>query len=180
MGDVRIPDDTFISRDAVQAAAHPVDLRMRRASRADFKAIWTATVQTVWDDTPADEKARLDRASWERHFRKRIEPYVDGPRTEAWVAEDARGGLVGYVLVGAGGGFLTPEYHGFLFDLWVSPEHRRKDVGSFLLSWATEWARGKGYRKMKLEVAEANAVARRLYEKMGFRAERHYLGKSLD
>lgn len=153
---------------------------MRRARRSDLKAVWSATVQTVWDDTPEDEKARLDRAAWERHFRAKIEPYVNGPRTEAWIAEDANGAFLGYILVGAGGGFLTPEAQAFVFDLWVAPPHRRQGIGTFMLSWAEGWARGRGYRKLKLEVADANDAGRRLYAKAGFRPERHYMGKPLD
>lgn len=156
------------------------DLRMRRARRADFDVIWPATLQTVWDDTPPDERARLDRESWERHFRKKIQSYVEGDRTEAWIAEDSSGSFLGYILLGSGGGFLTPEHHGFIFDVWVAPEHRGKGIGKFLVGWAIDWARRQGFRKIKLEVAESNAQARRLYEEMGFRGEREYLGMVLE
>lgn len=156
-----------------------MDIRMRRGRKADFKTIWAATVQTVWDDLPEDERARFDRASWEREFRHKLMPYVEGGRTEAWVAEDETGVFVGYLLLGAGGGFLTAEAHGFIFDVWVAPEHRGKGVGKHLVSWAADWARSKGYRKIKLEVAETNTHARHLYEELGFRYERHYMGKIL-
>jgi len=153
---------------------------MRRARRADYRTIWTATFETVWNDTPAEERARLDRAAWEKHFRKKLEPYVEGGRTEAWVAEDPAGTFLGYLLVGPGGGFLTPETHAFVYDVWVAPGRRREGIGVDLLRWADAWARERGYRKIKLEVAESNVVGRSLYEKLGFRAERHYMGKALD
>ncbi len=152
---------------------------MRRGRRADFKTIWTATLQTVWDDLPEDERRRFDRATWEKEFRRKLTPYVEGGRTEAWIAEDASGTFLGYLLLGEGGGFLTPEPHGFVFDVWVTPERRDEDIGKFLVSWATEWARSKGYRKIKLEVADSNAPARHVYEESGFRYERHYMGKNL-
>lgn len=157
-----------------------MDVQMRRARRPDFKVIWKATLQTVWDDTPDDERRRLDRTAWEKHFRRRIEPYVDGGRAEAWIAEGPAGDLRGYLLLGPGGGFLTPEPCGFVFDVWVAPEHRGKGLGKFLLTWAADWARERGYHKLKLEVAESNVGARRLYEELGFRAERHYMGKRLE
>lgn len=153
---------------------------MRRARRGDFETIWPATLQTVWDDIPEDERKRLERPAWDGHFRKKITPYVDGQRTEAWVAEDASGGLLGYVIVGPGGGFLTPEAYAFLYDVWVAPEHRGKHVGKFLVEWSMQWARDHGYRKIKLEVAETNSRAQRLYEELGFRTERRYLGKVLE
>jgi|GEM_PF-186416 len=156
-----------------------MEIRMRPARRADYKTIWRATLQTVWDDTPSDERIRLDRDRWEAHFRKKIEPYVEGSRTEAWVAEDANTSFLGYLLVGPGGGFLTPEQYGFIYDVWVAPEHRGKGVGTFLVKWATEWARRQGYKKIKLEVAETNERARSIYESLGFHPERRYMGKDL-
>ncbi len=151
---------------------------MRRGRKTDLKTIWAATLQTVWDDLPEDERTRLDRAAWERDFRRKISPYVEGGRTEAWVAEDASGGLLGYLLLGESG-WLTPEPHGFIYDVWVAPEHRGKGIGKGLVSWAADWARARGYRKIKLEVADSNARARHVYEELGFRPERHYLGKPL-
>jgi len=153
---------------------------MREARRADIKRIWTATLQTVWDDLPGDERERQDRAIWERELRRKLGPYVEGGRTEAWIAEDPAGAFLGYLLLGGGGGFLTPEPHGFVFDVWVAPEHRGKGVGTFLMQWALRWGRSKGYKKIKLEVAETNERARHVYEALGFRAERRYLGKVLE
>lgn len=151
---------------------------MRRGRRADFKTIWAATLQTVWDDLPDDERARLDRASWEKDFRRKLQPYIEGGRTEAWIAEDAAGTFLGYLLLGESG-WLTPEPHGFIYDVWVAPEHRGQGIGKGLVSWATDWARKKGYHKIKLEVADSNARARHVYEELGFRPERHYMGKIL-
>ncbi len=151
---------------------------MRRGRRADFKAIWTATVQTVWDDLPEDERTRLNRASWEKDFRRKLQPYIEGGRTEAWIAEDASGAFLGYLLLGESG-WLTPEPHGFIYDVWVAPEHRGKGIGKGLVTWAADWAKTKGYHKIKLEVAESNVRARHVYEELGFRPERHYMGKIL-
>ncbi len=151
---------------------------MRRGRKADFKTIWTATLQTVWDDLPEDERTRLHRTVWERDFRRKLQPYIEGGRTEAWIAEDAGGAFLGYLLLGESG-WLTPEPHGFIYDVWVAPEHRGKGIGKGLVSWAADWARTKGYRKIKLEVAHPNGRARHVYEELGFRDERHYMGKIL-
>ncbi len=151
---------------------------MRRGRRGDVKTVWAATLQTVWDDLPADEKARLDRAVWEKDFRRKLVPYVEGGRTETWIAEDAAGAFLGYLLLGESG-WLTPEPHGFVFDVWVAPEHRGQGIGKDLMEWAVGWARSKGYHKIKLEVADPNGRARHIYEELGFRYERHYMGKDL-
>jgi len=161
------------------AAGGLVDLRMRRARRADYPIIWGATLQTVWDDVPADERARLEHGRWEAHFRKKIEPYIDGNRTEKWIAEGPAGEFLGYLILGESG-FLTPEVHAFIYDVWVAPDHRDKGIGKALVEWASDWARRRGHRKIKLEVSEENARARHVYESLGFRPERRYMGRILE
>lgn len=152
---------------------------MRRARRGDLSIIWPATLQTVWDDLPGDEKLGLDRTEWERYFRKKIESFVEGDRTERWVAEGPRGEFLGYLILGETG-FLTPESHAFLYDIWVAPEFRGQGIGKALVGWASEWARSRGHRKIKLEVGEGNPRAQHVYEASGFKAERRYMGKRLD
>src|SRR3989449_11049561 len=101
--------DIFIGhRSAGCSGGGTIDLRMRRARRADLAVIWPATLQTVWDDLPEDERAGLDRRTWENHFRKKIEAVVEGNRTERWIAERPSGETLGYVILGASG-VLTPE-----------------------------------------------------------------------
>jgi ribosomal protein S18 acetylase RimI-like enzyme len=157
-----------------------VDVNIRRAKHADMATIWKATLQTVWDDLPDDERARVNRDKWEKDLRRRIAPYVEGGRTEGYVAEDPDGAVVGYLLLGEGGGFLTSEAHGFIFDVWVTADRRGKGVGTYLVEWASEWAKKRGFHKIKLEVSETNARARHIYEKLGFRSERRYMGRSLE
>lgn len=153
---------------------------MRKGRRDDLKTIWPATLETVWNDLPDDEKVRQERTIWERVFRRKIAPHIEGTQTESWIAEDPDGRLLGYLLLGEGGGFLTSERHGFVYDVWVAPDYRGRGVGKFLIAWAVDWARSKGYKKIKLEVAESNPGARHVYEEAGFRSERRHMGKSLE
>src|SRR2546426_1528365 len=71
------PTSSFSARPCREMGL-TVDVHMRRAQRADDDMMWRATLQTVWDDIPEDERARLDRGKWEAHFRKKIEPYMAG------------------------------------------------------------------------------------------------------
>src|SRR3990170_8672762 len=79
-------------------------LRLRPARRSDEPAIWRATMETVWRDVPEDERAGLDRAAFEGHFREYAADFVEGRRGERFVAEDAAGRLLGDVILGE----LTP------------------------------------------------------------------------
>ena len=136
-------------------------------------------METVWADVPADEKAGLDPGRFEAAFREYAADFVEGRRGDRFVAEDPQGGFAGYIILGELRPFFSPTPVGFVYDLWVAPEHRRRGVARFLLSEAERWARDHGYRKIKLEVAEPNRGARALYEKAGFGAERLYLAKRL-
>src|SRR6059036_4180379 len=69
------PTSSFSARPCREMGL-TVDVHMRRAQRADDDMMWRATLQTVWDDIPEDERARLDRGKWEAHFRRKIEPYM--------------------------------------------------------------------------------------------------------
>jgi ribosomal protein S18 acetylase RimI-like enzyme len=55
-----------------------------------------------------------------------------------------------------------------LEDLYVEEHARRDGVGQALVSAALERARGRGCRRVELDVNEANEPAVALYEKLGF------------
>jgi len=55
-----------------------------------------------------------------------------------------------------------------LFGMWTSPERRGSGVGTRLVEGVVSWARSAGYERVLLEVADTNAAAIRLYERMGF------------
>lgn len=62
-----------------------------------------------------------------------------------------------------------------LFDLVVAPALRNRGYGTALTAWLLGWARDGGARTAYLQVVEANAAARRVYEsKLGFRTQYTY------
>lgn len=150
--------------------------RIRSARKEDEPTIWTATTETFWKSIPDDERARVDPKAFEDRFRDEVEPYVRGVRGERFVAEDDAGRFLGYIILGEVGLLYSPRPIGFVFDLWVAPEHRRRGVATFLLDRAFAWCRLQGYPKLKLEVGVGNAEARALYDRAGLAAERLSLG----
>ncbi|HEX8691685.1 MAG TPA: GNAT family N-acetyltransferase [Longimicrobium sp.] len=64
-------------------------------------------------------------------------------------------------------GVLEGDLFG-LFDLVTAPERRGRGHGTALVCGMLEWARERGAAHAYLQVVEANAPARRLYEKLGF------------
>jgi len=153
--------------------------RLRPGRKSDEPVIWKATMETVWADVPEDEKPGLDRRTFEASFREYAGEFVEGRRAERFVAEDDAGRILGYMILGELKPFFSPRGVGFVYDIWVSPDHRRAGVARFLLGEAERWARTRGYAKIKLEVAAPNHGARALYERDGYTTERQYMGKRL-
>jgi GNAT superfamily N-acetyltransferase len=54
-----------------------------------------------------------------------------------------------------------------LWDIRVRPKRRRHGVGTALFRHATDWARGKGCRQMKVETQNTNVPACRFYAAQG-------------
>lgn len=81
---------------------------------------------------------------------------------ECFVAESA-GTLMGYAV------FWWAHGEAELGDIAVSARHRGRGVGTALLRSVIEDARGRGVRRVFLEVREGNADAISLYRRFGFR-----------
>lgn len=81
-------------------------------------------------------------------------------RQKCWLAE-AKGTLVGYVVVTHGGGDAE------LLNITVAPRYQRKGIGQSLLAHAANCVRGKA-DMLFLEVRVSNRKAIELYAKEGF------------
>jgi ribosomal-protein-alanine N-acetyltransferase len=55
-------------------------------------------------------------------------------------------------------------------NLAVHPDHRRQSIGEDLARWVLRMGSEEGCRTGILEVRPSNSPARRLYEKLGFKA----------
>lgn len=58
---------------------------------------------------------------------------------------------------------------GFIHDLLVVKEGRGEGVGEALLDGAIEWLREQGMPRVVLGTAAQNDIARRLFDRRGFR-----------
>lgn len=61
------------------------------------------------------------------------------------------------------------ETAGFVHDIVVASDTRRRGVATALMEAATEWLKGKGVPRVILWTAEDNQAAQTLFERMGFR-----------
>ena len=92
-------------------------------------------------------------------------------------AQELQNGYTRYVVAvndagqvaGYGGMWLTLD-EAQITNVAVHPEQRGKNVGKLLMLGLIQQATLSGCRKMTLEVASSNLIARRLYESFGFTA----------
>ena len=75
--------------------------------------------------------------------------------------------------VSCGMGVLAEGLLG-LFDLVTATQHRGHGFGSELLRRILLWGARRGAAEAYLQVLDRNAVARRIYERAGFRVVYHY------
>lgn len=146
----------FVSRESLYLLRHRFDdhrdldgpALIRRARRSD-----TATVLDIdgrcFDRFWSFDKDALNSA-------RRATP------TSRFVVAVIDGAVVGYAITGRAGNT------GFLQRLGVSPDHRKRGLGSQLVNDALHWAYGNGASSMLVNTQEINTAALRLYESLGF------------
>lgn len=121
------------------------DLRLRALRHAP-DAFWAT----------ADDEAALSPAQW----RARLER-TDAATVVAVVAGTDAG-------LAAGAPHHDDPCDAGLYAMWVDPSFRGRGIGDALVAAVVAWARAAGHRRLRLEVADHNTSAVRLYERAGF------------
>jgi GNAT superfamily N-acetyltransferase len=80
-----------------------------------------------------------------------------------FVADDAAG------LAGCGGAFTREDGTPQVVAMWVAPAARGHGVGREVLTEIEGWARGRGMRRLVLDVVDGNDAAVSMYLHAGFR-----------
>ena len=83
---------------------------------------------------------------------------------------------LGYVYLETHQDYFTGNQIGHISTIAVSERGEGQGVGGALMRAAEESVRSKGFRRLTLNVFEANGRAREIYEHLGFRVETlHYI-----
>lgn len=112
-------------------------------------------------------------------FNREYDDPTPGPdRLAARVAELMAGGETVVLLAGDGPDGLavlrfrpaiwSSGLECYLAELYVVPQRRGKGLGRAMMDEAMRYARGRGADTMEINVDEPDAVARHLYERLGF------------
>lgn len=85
-----------------------------------------------------------------------------GGASDVLVAVDAKGNVVGSVMVGHDG------HRGWLYYVAADPGMRSRGIGRRMVKAAEAWLSERGVRKAELMVRQSNAGVTAFYERLGF------------
>jgi GNAT superfamily N-acetyltransferase len=122
--------------------------------------------------TPA-EIGEADARGLRAHFES------PAPGAALYIAEEG-GAAIGFVYLEVLSDFFDRREHGHVSVLAVAGAAEGRGAGTALMRAAEDWARGRGYRKLTLNVFEGNARARAVYVHLGYRPETMKYVKFLD
>jgi len=154
-------------------------INTRVAKDAEIASIKEITIGNAWEILSEDQRRELDKEKWSRRIGELFDVAVKDESHRVFVAEDENQSFLGYVWVGEGSNAMTGTKHGYIYDMFVKEEHRRKGIGMMLMEKAERYCRETGYHEMLLMVAINNQPAQKLYAKQGFKAEQMYMLKRL-
>ena len=112
----------------------------------------------------------------DRHFAASFEP-IEGAATLVACASDGR--RLGYVRLRPSRDGVTDEPCGYVSLLALEADAEGRGVAHLLMQAAEDWARGRGYRLLSLDVFAHNAHAVAFYERRGFVPETFRMVKPL-
>ncbi|MFL6083857.1 MAG: GNAT family N-acetyltransferase [Mycobacterium sp.] len=131
--------------------------RVERLTESDWRVFAGVRLRALTDslgenDPQYQHEASFTAAQWRRRLRDHAQFAV----------------LIGNRTVGLIGAQLENPETVYLYSLWLDPTARGQGLARPLVAAAVDWARDRRARTVTLRVAADNAVARGVYESLGF------------
>jgi len=109
--------------------------------------------------------SQLGYETTEEQSQERLAFLIGSPDHEVLVCEDD--GLIAWASLHVTHS-LTSEAHVELIGLVVAESHRSRGIGAKMMEAAEEWARMRGFQKLRLRTNLLRADAHRFYERIGY------------
>ncbi len=138
----------------------------RRDDAAEAARLW---MQSAEEHT-AHDPVYATAAGAEKTMRRFLADLASSGHSYLFVAL-AGGRTVGFISgeLREGSPTFLPKTWASVDDVFVEPDHRNLGMGRALLRSVEAWAKERGASGVSLQVAAANARARKFYEELGFR-----------
>jgi len=156
------------------------NVEIRRAERTDIPKIISLAVESVEESRSPFRDTTLEAL---KQFRakdlEQLHSLFGQPQLGLFVAV-LGDKVVGHVIVLTGSfESLSTEEQGWIIDLSIKSEYRKKGIGKALSNEAESFIKGKGLKYIGLGVTSANTSAVKFYESLGYSEERKRMIKVL-
>jgi GNAT superfamily N-acetyltransferase len=153
-------------------------LSIRSWHRSDLPYLLEMSAQLEWSVTPESDRARSSSEVVARRAQTSVLELLQAPSGTAFIAE-SEGRPVGYILAGPQCNERTGEWHGYMAEIYVTPQFRRKKVGKALVETAEAYFRRLGLRKVRTWVHAHNPLGSAASTEYGQRVHTVLLAKRL-
>jgi len=150
---------------------HVDDIVIRSARISDGDAIGDLWEQLVLFHQQLDESLPMAIEEGGKLYADRIIDRLNDTQTQVLVAE-ANGQVIGFVLgviIDLVPEMFVQQIGGFLADIYVHEDYRRRGIGQKLVDELLDWYRSKGVSYLELYVATKNNNAREFWDSIGGR-----------
>ncbi len=147
------------------------EITIRPMTEDDADAIADMWLALVAYHQPLDPALPSAAPGGQHRYVRRLLDRMDDPFTCALVAEDD-GHVMGFVLgmvVDLMQDIFTQEMGGFLADIYVEPDYRKRGVGRALVNGLRDWFRQKKINSFEWHVAALNPTGIAFWRSVGGR-----------
>jgi GNAT superfamily N-acetyltransferase len=156
------------------SAPLPVEIRVRRASRADLDTVVHLGMESVHYHASIELSMLVPREE-SKKMRKRFEAILDAPQESTIIIAERARQIVGFysLYIQAIDNTWTPPLfapgrYGLIAEVSVDKGERRKGVGHRLFSAAEQWFRERGAHHIWLIYLPANPLSSKFWQSRAF------------
>jgi ribosomal protein S18 acetylase RimI-like enzyme len=158
---------------------HPMsDIVIRPAKEDDWDLIEEGLIEGELLTERSERRSGISRDALKKNAMKSIERYHrNAKKPEAAFIAEADGVSAGFVWVTTEINFSDEDICGWVLEIYVLPEFRRRGIAAKLLNRAEEWTKEQNAHSLWLNAGGNNDAAISLYKSSGFDIETVHMSK---
>ncbi|MFA5313296.1 MAG: GNAT family N-acetyltransferase [Methanomassiliicoccales archaeon] len=154
------------------------DILIRLAKEDDWGLIEEGLIEGELLTERPERRSEISRDTLREDARKSIERYhKNAKKPEAVFIAETSGVRAGFVWVTTEINFSDDDLCGWVLEIYVLPEFRRRGIAAKLLERAEEWTKEQNARSLWLNAGGNNDPAIALYKRSGFEIETVHMSK---